>query len=83
MTHIHFAAFVLPGADLCTQLVALHHPGARDVPGRPDHTRLALRADAYAGDFQLVLCCHQVELQVPVQLSERQDQMEYLGLQVP
>ncbi|XP_032171915.1 transmembrane protein 249 [Mustela erminea] len=44
------------------------------------YVRLALSSDAYGRCFfQLVLCGHQLEPLVLVQLSERYQQMEYLG----
>ncbi|XP_045633385.1 transmembrane protein 249 [Ursus americanus] len=44
------------------------------------YVRLALSSDAYGRCFfQLVLCGHQLEPLVLVQLSERYEQMEYLG----
>ncbi|KAM4865434.1 cation channel sperm-associated auxiliary subunit TMEM249 [Thomomys bottae] len=44
------------------------------------YMRLALSSDAYGRSFfQLVLCGHKLEPLVLVQLSERYEQMEYLG----
>ncbi|XP_032746658.1 transmembrane protein 249 [Rattus rattus] len=44
------------------------------------YVRLALSSDAYGGRFyQLVLCGHKLEPLVLVQLSERYEQMEFLG----
>uniref|UniRef100_F1N6X3 Transmembrane protein 249 n=1 Tax=Bos taurus TaxID=9913 RepID=F1N6X3_BOVIN len=44
------------------------------------YVRLALNSDAYRRCFfQLVLCGHKLEPLVLVQLSERYEQMEYLG----